>query len=307
MAECLLKISEHKLDIALRFNKDMLVLSGSVEAGLKHQDFDIENNLDIANILEPDTIKDVLRPYTVAGAQCIVSNTKNLLKAVLSHQKLDNRIEELASASLRISNSLNPQHVIVELGNCGLPLDDQSKNSLIEFKEQYVFSGRIFEKLSKSQDCTFDAYFLSGFYSISNMKCALMGLRQVSDKPVFVSVELDKDGRLNSKEDIYDYANFLQEYGATVAGIKIKDGCDIALKLCKRLRAGCDLPILVEFDVSKNQDTPYYYPDSMKEACIYANKGGAQFLRATGQATPAYTSVLSAYSSQMPINFKIGI
>lgn len=290
------------MDIALRLNKEMLVLSGSIEAGLARLDVDVERDLAIANILEPETIKTATSPYVMGGVQCLVANTKGCLQAKLAQSNLDDRSEDVARAAIDIAKTCDPQHIIVELGNCGLPLDSASKNSLNEFKNQYVKAARVFDKIGN-----FDAYMLTGLGNSTQIKCALMGLRQASDKPVFVSAQVDANGQLNSKEDIYNYAQILFEFGATVAGIEIHDDLTTAEKLIKRLRAGCDLPILVEFYIDGSKDKPYYSADEMKEAALMANKAGAQFLRATGDGRPAHAAVLAGTSAQMPLNIKIGV
>lgn len=284
----------------------MLVLSNSCYWGLQELGFDSEESA-IANVLEADSVKQILNSYVISGAQCVCANTLDILPARLAHKKLDGRINEIAKNSLKIIFSLKPQHCIVELGCSGLPLDDASKNSLVEYKDQYVSSCRVFEDLSNNENLHFDAYLLSNLTKINQIKCALMGIRQASDKPIFVSVYLDDEGRLNKNQDIYDYAQVLQEFGASVAGFVTKNDIKIASMLCKRLRAGCDLPILVDLFVESGKDSIYASPDTMKEASIALNKAGAQFLRASGYARPAHSAVLCAMSAKMPLNTKIGV
>ena len=48
-------------DIALRFHKDMLVLSSSVSAALERQGVDADRDLEFMNLVEPDSIQDILR------------------------------------------------------------------------------------------------------------------------------------------------------------------------------------------------------------------------------------------------------
>lgn len=285
----------------------MLVLGNSVENRLQELGFSPETDLTISNILEPDTIKNALAAYVTAGAQCIVANTRDILPAVLAHQKLEARINDLAKSALKIAGSVKAQHVVVELKNCELPLDDMSKNSLIEYKEQYVTSARVFEQFKDDKNLDFDAYMLTGFKTTSQIKCALMGLRQVSDKPIFVNCYFDKKAMLNDKEGIYDYANVVAEFGATVAGFTTDEDIETAVKLCKRLRAGCDLPTLVDFAVSDDKTSPYYKPDAMGDAVKALNKAGAQFLRASHCARPAHAAILAAVSSRMPLSLKVGI
>ncbi|MDO5329080.1 MAG: hypothetical protein Q4E88_03135 [Coriobacteriia bacterium] len=156
------------MDLAKRLGKDMLVLSGDVSSSFSELD----------NIIESDTIKNYYEPYISCGVQCLVANTKNCLKPILAHKKLDDKIEEISKAAIDIVNSLSPQHTIIELGSTGLPIDGDSKNSLLENKVQYVKSARIFENHK------FDAYLLSDMRDDTELKCALMGIRQVSDKPI---------------------------------------------------------------------------------------------------------------------------
>lgn len=290
------------MDLATRFDKEMLVLSGPIEAGLARLDMDVQRDLAVANILEPETIKTAIEPYVMGGAQCLVANTKGVLQALLAHENLDNRMDEIAAAAIKIAKDCKPQHIIVELGNCGLPLDSESKNSLNEFKNQYVSAGRIFNKIEG-----FDAYLLSDLKNLTQIKCALMGLRQVSDMPIIVNVDLDSQGKINVQEDVYDYAATLVEFGATVAGICVRDDVERAKLLCKRLRAGCDLPILLDIFVGQKKDSYYYNPDVCKDVCVAANVGGAQFLRASGYGRPAHTAVLAGTASQIPLKTKIEV
>lgn len=290
------------MDLSLRINKEMLVLSGTIAEGLARLDMDVDHDLSIANILEPETIKTAIEPYVMAGAQCLVANTSGILQSLLAHENIDERMFDIAKAAIDIARGCKPQHIIVELGNCGLPLDSDSKYSLNEFKNQYVSAGRIFDEIGG-----FDAFMLSGLNNLTEIKCALMGLKQVSDKPIIVDAKVDADGKLNNSEDIYDYANTIVEFGATIAGITVNDEIDIAQKLCKRLRAGCDLPILLDIFVGQSRDGYYYNPDICKDVCVAANFAGAQFLRASGYARPAHTAVLAGTAGQMPLNMKIGV
>ena len=61
-------------------------------------------------------------------------------------------------------------------------------------------------------------------------------------------------------------------------------------------------PVLAQIDVVEHNprqrqatpENPYHRPDVMMEAAQHLRAAGAQFLRATGQATPAYAGALVA-------------
>lgn len=169
-------------DIQLRFHKDMLVLSSPVDAMLARQGIDAARDREYLNLMEPDSIRDVLQLEVMAGAQCVVATTEDITRARLAHLRMDADAPRLAAAALSIANEVKPQHVLAEIGPSGLPLDDSSKASLNENRKQYADAARAFE------GGTFDAFFLNGFTRIADLKCALMGVAQVSDKPVFASM-----------------------------------------------------------------------------------------------------------------------
>ena len=173
-------------DIELRFNRDMLVLSAPVDAALARQGVNAARDRQYLNLMEPDAMRDVLRFEEIAGAQCVVTPTEDITQARLAHLNMDGDPSCLARAALAIVNELKPQHVLAEIGPCGLPLDPSSKASLNENRGQYAGAARAFG------EGAFDAFFLNGFTNIDDLKCALMGVAQVSGKPVFASVTLGR-------------------------------------------------------------------------------------------------------------------
>ena len=171
-------------DIDLRFGRDMLVLSAPLDATLARQGIDAPRDRQYLNLMEPDAIIDAFRLEAMAGAQCLVTTTEDITRARLAHVRMEGDAARLAHSAVEIAAGLKPQHILVEIGPCGLPLDASSKASLNENRVQYADAARTFD------GCEFDAFFLNGFTSLADLKCALMGVAQVSDKPVFASVVL---------------------------------------------------------------------------------------------------------------------
>ena len=171
-------------DIELRFGRDMLVLSAPIDRALARQGIDAPRDRQYLNLMEPDAISDALQLEVLAGAQCVVTTTEDITRARLAHVRMEKDAAALARAAVDIVAELKPQHVLAEIGPCGLPLDAASKASLNENRAQYADAARAFD------NCDFDAFFLNGFASVPDLKCALMGVAQVSGKPVFASVAI---------------------------------------------------------------------------------------------------------------------
>ncbi|HIS40675.1 MAG TPA: methionine synthase [Candidatus Aphodovivens avistercoris] len=284
-------------DIAMRFHRDMLVLSAPLGAQLTRQGMNVENDLGYLILVEPEAVRDALRMEKVAGAQCLVAATEGVAPARLAHQGLMDRGSELAIAALRAIRPLRPQHLLAEVGPCGLPLDGSSKASLNENRAQYARAAHAFD----GQEL--DALFLNGFVRADDLKCALMGVRQVTDAPVFASVTVDAEGLLSGgRAQLEDALAVMAEFGASVAGFETAAPLAAAERLARRAAAATDAPLLAQLHVGHRDpkqgvatdENPYYCADTMVEAATRLRAAGVQFLRATGDATPAYTGALAA-------------
>lgn len=335
-------------DIQLRFNKDMLVLSAPLDAMLARQGIDAARDRQYLNLMEPDAIHDALNLEVMAGAHCLVTTTEDITQARLAHVRMDGSADQLAKAALSVAAELKPQHILAEIGPCGLPLDPSSKSSLNENRKQYADAARAFEEAGPE---SFDAFFLNGFTNIVDMKCALMGAAQVSGKPVFASFTIgetplepvaapdapaDVDGTpldgVGPAESFEGFAAVetptfpglrvnraplpldqwpeavaaMEDLGAAVVGFETADGIPQAEAYARQAAALTNLPLLAQFHVRASAQaqptrglTPLdaitdYTPDTMERAALRLFAAGAQFLRATGAATPAFTGALAA-------------
>ena len=286
-------------DIAMRFNRDMLVISSPLEPVLARQGYNVEDDLEFTGIVEPEAIRGALRLSQVAGAQCLVTNTAGITPARLVARRMDGREGEIAEAALRIVAELRPQHIFVEIGPCGLPLDTSSKASVKENCAQYVRAAQVFAGRE------FDAFFLNGFSAPGDLMCALEGIAQVSDAPLIASVEVDAQGVLaDGRHTLEDALAIMLQHGAAVAGFATPAPLEQACAFARRACGLGSLPVLVQLGVNEvrpkqgeaTAENPYYCPDTMIAAATQLRGAGAQFLRAVGAATPAYTGALVAAS-----------
>lgn len=283
-------------DIQMRFDKDMLVLSAPLGSVLAHQGVDVDRDLEYLTLIEPDALRDTVRMEKLAGAQCLVAPTEGIAPARLAHKDMEGRETELALAALALLRPLKPQHVLAEIGPCGLPLDGSSADSLNENRSQYARAAHAFDGQA------LDALLLTGFSRPDDLKCALMGLRQVTDVPVFASVKVDGEGVLaDGRTQLEDAVAVMAEYGATVAGFECGAPLAQLVAVAKRAAKTCDLPILAQIAVAKRNpkqgeptpENPYWCPDAVVDAALALRACGVQFLRATGDVSPAYTGALA--------------
>lgn len=301
-------------DIELRFHKDMLVLSSSIQSAMRRSGMDVERDSDYAILFEPEVVEELYNFERIAGAQCVVAPTANLTPARLAHSRMEKSAKEIAASAIAIANAQNPQHVLAELAPSGLPLDPSSKNSLIENRNQYKRAAELFT------DLDFDAFFLNRFVGTAQLKCALMGIRMVSDVPIFASVDINANGLLDrsaqvqtdsphNSEELAQAIGVMQEYGANVAGFSTAAPIEDACSFAENAAAQTSMPVLVQLQVERadpdqehpTSDNPYFEADTMVDAADALRACGVQFLRATKNATPAYTSALVVATDKLDV------
>ncbi|MDD7368533.1 MAG: homocysteine S-methyltransferase family protein [Berryella intestinalis] len=279
-------------DISLRFNRDMLVISSPVENVLARQGVDMQRDLFYLALMEPEGLVDALRLDLLAGAQCLVVPTASLTPARLAQISAADEGTRVARALFDLARELKPQHILAEIGPCGLPLDASSKASLNEHRAQYARAARDLAPLG------IDGVFLNGFSRVTELKCALMGFAQVVDAPLFASVDVDGEGRLaSSNEPLEDALSAMADLGAAVGGFATAAPAERASELARRARVATELPLMVQLSVGSRDDrsdAAYASPDAMVTAAAHLHAAGVQFVRASGEATPAYTGALVA-------------
>jgi 5-methyltetrahydrofolate--homocysteine methyltransferase len=285
-------------DIQLRFHKDMLVLSSPLDYVLARQGTDVDADIEFLNVVETDTLADAMRMQVMAGASCLVTATDGICRSRLAHLRLDDRAADIARGAVAVANSCTPQHVLCEIGPSGLPLDPSSAASRKQSIKMYA------EAATSFGDGDFDALFLDGMRTPADMACAIEGVRKRWQGPLFASVDLDEAGMWGK---VPWSAAFESMQGADVVGFSSGAALDKLAELCRQAASAVDVPLLVQIEVKQPDDAakralklggdvpgnPYPTPDHLAKAAGVLRQAGAQFLRAAGEATPAYTGALA--------------
>ncbi len=257
-----------------------------------------EEGFELSLLIEPEIFEEAYRLERASGAQCLVAPTANLTPARLATQRLGHAADDLAREAITVTSALKPEHVFVEVAPCGLPLDASSKASLLENRVQYEQAARLFDRYP------FDAFFLNGFARTTDLKCALMGIRKVSDAPIIACVDVDAEGMLaplsrrpfpswfKRSESLEQAMTIMAEYGANAGGFCSDASIPAITAFLDRAAGVTTLPKMVQLFVGPH--TACSSPDDAFDAALILADAGAQFFQATGKATPPYTGALAA-------------
>ena len=122
---------------------------------------------------------------------------------------------------------------------------------------------------------------------------------------MFASVDVDADGVLSGGRHTFAEAlEVMVDFEASVAGFATRAPLEAATSLARQACAAGSLPVLAQLIVGAHdpkqggatESNPYFCPDVLVAAGTQLRGAGAQFLRAGGAATPAYTGALVAAS-----------
>lgn len=284
-------------DIQLRFDKDLLVLSTTMDEFFRAHGFDPDAERDYAILCEPELIEEEFRLESLMRTPIFVTPTEAITANRLAQERFEGRAVDVAAAAFAEAARFKPQHVIGAVGPSGLPLDPSSAASLKQSRNAYR------DAVQALATQPFDALGLFGFTNLSDLQCALMGARSVYDGPLFTQIAVESaDQRFEDGRDLAAAAAFMAEYGADVVGAASSARPDEFARIARCMREGTDKPLSAQVQVARFEkrylnpptDNPYYQPDTLLPLVSALHEAGVQFLRAGGNATPAYTSVLDA-------------
>ena len=165
-------------DLNLRLGRDALTIADNARDYLTTQGLDVKRDGAAALFVEPEIFEEALRLDATCGAQCVVLNTFNFAPLDLRKSNSLSKSEQLAQKTCALAKSFRIQHPMLRVEPCGLPLDRNSKASLNEHCNQYKFIGQLFN------NTLIDGFLVTGFSDLTELKCAIIGLRKGSEKVI---------------------------------------------------------------------------------------------------------------------------
>ncbi|MCL2150677.1 MAG: homocysteine S-methyltransferase family protein, partial [Coriobacteriia bacterium] len=301
-AQALMLEEEYVADIALRFHKDIVVLDGALGTVLLAQGVDAETHPMLLNVVEPELISSIHQRYLLAGAQALTTNSFAGSRPQLAAFRLDDRLEELNRIAVRLAKDCKPEHVLADIGPCGLLLPPFGTASFDEVLSTYAEQAKA---LAAEEP---DAILIETMIDIADARCALMAVKLVCDLPVFVSLSFAEGGRMGlSGTDAAAAAVILEAAGADVIGLNCGLGPEAQLPLLRQMALATDLPLLIQPNTGMPQlgaDGSVSYdsnPDAFAEAAWAFRQEGAQFIGSCCGSTPAFTAAIYAAVGELDV------
>lgn len=228
-------------DIMTRLGRKPLFFDGAMGTILQEKGLAAGEAPELWNLLHPKDVLSVHISYLEAGVDIISANTfgANPFKC----QENGVEPEEVIAAGVRLAHQAVEQagHGVVALdigpsGKLLFPMGDLAFEEAVNAFAQMASAGA---------DAGADCVLIETMNDLYEVKAALLGVKEATSLPVFVTTTFDESGKLLTGGDIKAVAAVLEGLGADAIGMNCGLGPKQMLALIKELRSLTSLPLVV--------------------------------------------------------------
>lgn len=194
-------------------------------------------------ILEhPEAERDIQRRYIEAGSTAILAPTFGANRIALGRHGLGDRVRDYNTELVKLSRELAGSDILVggDLSPTGLACGSIEPALFDSLKEVFTEQARALE------DAGVDFFMVETQISLAEAKASVLAVKEVSDKPVFVSFTLAPGGKTFSGGDVASALLTLEPLGIAGFGINCVDSATLIEATISRLRGLTSLPLLVQ-------------------------------------------------------------
>lgn len=254
-------------DIMEKFGRKPLFFDGAMGTMLQEKGLAPGEAPESWNLLHPKDILAVHTAYLEAGADIISANTFGANSIKCRENGIES--EAVITAGVRLARQAVEQagHGIVALdigpsGKLLFPMGDLAFEEAVKVFAQMARAGA-----AAGADCVL----IETMNDLYEVKAALLGVKETTSLPVFVTTTFDEEGKLLTGGDIKAMAALLEGLGADAIGMNCGLGPKQMLDLIKDLRAVTSLPLVVNPNAGlpKERDGHTYFDVGPEEFSAY--------------------------------------
>ena len=190
----------------------------------------------------PDSIVGIQRRYVAAGSNVLYSPSFGANRRKLEEHGIFNKTADynLRLAQLSQKAADGKAFVAGDISPTGIFLSPLGEASFEELVDIYT------EQAAGLEQAGVDLFVIETMMTLSDARAAVLAVRSVSDKPIFVTFTCDENGRSLSGTDITAALTVLQGMGIDAFGLNCSAGPAEMLPQIKRLREFSRVPLIVK-------------------------------------------------------------
>ncbi len=248
----------------------VLFLDGAFGTEFLKQGYEANLN-EVLNLTRPEVVMNLHREYIAAGADIILTNTFNANRAKLRQFHLDDQLEKINAAAVKLARRVAAEHCLVfgDIGPTGHFLEPFGE---LSFKAAYEI---FHEQASVLAESVVDGFILETFSDIKELKAAILAIKDsFPDIPVIAQMAFDHEGKTITGTSVEIFASIINDLDIDVAGVNCYLTPEKMIPVLGELTKNCRLPLSAEPnggqpDLSSGQLTYRLKPE---EFAIYARE-----------------------------------
>lgn len=190
----------------------------------------------------PDALLDLQRAYVEAGSQVLMAPTFGANRANLSHHGITGRTAELNKALVALSKQAAGGKALVaaDLSPTGLFIPPFGETPFDELVDIYA------EQAKACAEAGADLFVVETTMTMPEARAAVLAVKSVSDKPVWVTFTCDENGRTLSGTDVLAALIVMQGLGVSAFGLNCSSGPEAMLEQLERLTPYAAVPLIAK-------------------------------------------------------------
>ena len=240
------------------------------------------------NLTNPDAVLAIHKAYVDAGADVVSANTFGANRLRYAG---DAPLRDVIESAVQIAKQSGAKYVGLDVGSTGKmlsPLGDCPVEAAIDaFREEIAIG----------VEAGADIILIETMTDLLEAKAALLAAKEVCDKPVFVTMSFEANGRTFLGTDAASAAVTLSDLGADAVGVNCSLGPDMLLPVVQTFLQYASVPVLVQPNAGLpvTRDGQLYYdvkPEAFAASVVQMLDMGVTAVGGCCGTTPDYIRLL---------------
>ena len=224
-----------------------LILDGATGTELQKHGYAGDVSAEQWTLAHPDIMREIQRGYVAAGSQVLYTPTFGANRQKLEERGIFNRTADFNRRLAALSREAadGKAWIAGDLAPTGLFLAPLGEASFEDLVDIYT------EQAAGLEAAGVDLFVIETMMTLSDARAAVLAVRSVSDKPIFVSFTCDESGRSLSGTDVTAALTVLQGMGISAFGLNCSTGPEQMLVQLRRLREYARVPLIAKPNAGK--------------------------------------------------------
>lgn len=219
-----------------------LILDGATGTQLQKRGYQGDVSAEQWVLDHPDSIQDIQRRYVQAGSRVVYAPTFGANRQKLEERGIFNQTAEYNHRLVALSRQAVDTRAWVagDISPTGLFLSPLGEASFEELVDIYA------EQAAGLEQAGVDLFVVETMMTLADARAAVLAIRSVSDRPIFVTFTCDESGRCLSGTDVAAALVVLQGMGVSAFGLNCSTGPEQMLRQLRRLRDYARVPLIAK-------------------------------------------------------------